>query len=87
MALASTPSPEAHLDFEWIFTLSGTLAGATLLALAVWQDGRPKRDTGRTRWISWRLVMLLAAAIVLLGLVHAANKLGFHTGRNGVGPN
>ena len=87
MALASMPLSEAHLDLEWIFTLGGALLGGGLLALAVWQDGRPKRDTIQTRWVSWRLVMFFAAAIVLLALVHAANKLGFRTGRNGFGPN
>ena len=87
MALAATPSSETDLDLEWILTLSGAVLGAGLLGLAVWQDARPKRDTIKTRWISWRFVMFLAAAVVLLALVHAANKLGFHTGRNGVGPN
>ncbi|MEP7211148.1 MAG: hypothetical protein ABI740_09955 [Alphaproteobacteria bacterium] len=87
MALASTPAPEAHLDFEWIITCVGVALGAGLLGLSIWQDARPKRETIKARWISWRFMMLLAAAILLLALVHVANKLGFHTGRNGPGLN
>jgi hypothetical protein len=73
------------LDIEWIITLCGVGLGAGLLGLSIWQDARPKRDTIRTRWISWRFVMFIAAAVLLLALVHIANKLGFHTGRNGPG--
>jgi hypothetical protein len=75
------------LDLEWIVTASGAALAAALLGLSIWQDARPKRDTIKARWISWKFMMLLAAAILLLALVHVANKLGFHTGRNGPGLN
>lgn len=53
-----------------------------MLGAALWQDSRPRQDLARARWISWRFVMLLAGAILLLAAVHAANKLGVHTGGN-----
>jgi hypothetical protein len=70
------------LDIEWIVTICGAVLAAGLLGLSIWQDNRPKRDTIRARWISWKFMMLLAAAFLLLALVHVVNKLGFHTGRN-----
>jgi hypothetical protein len=70
------------LDLEWIVTICGAALAASLLGLSIWQDARPKRDTIRARWISWKFMMMLAAVFLLLALVHVANKLGFHTGRN-----
>lgn len=70
------------MDLEWIVTICGAVLAAGLLGLSIWQDSRPKRDTIRARWVSWKFMMLLAAAFLLLALVHVVNKLGFHTGRN-----
>lgn len=75
------------MDLEWIVTFCGIALGVGLLGLSIWQDARPKRDTINARWISWKFMMMLAAVVLLLALVHVVNKLGFHTGRNGPGLN
>lgn len=69
------------MDIEWIVTFFGLASGVGLLGLSIWQDARPRRDTIRARWISWKFMMMLAAVILLLALVHVANRLGLHTGR------
>jgi len=73
------------LDLDWILTIGGVLTAAGLLAVSLWQHARPRADTLRTRWIPWRFMMFLAAALLLIAIVHTVNKLGLHTGRNSIG--
>jgi hypothetical protein len=62
-------------------TLVIAAAAAMLAALFGWLGAR-KPDPGRApRLVPWRMLMVLAATAVLLMIVHAANLLGFKTGR------
>lgn len=65
---------------DWPLTLALIAAGAVLLGVSVWQDSRPKKDSLRPRFRSWKFLMLLGGAIIGYGLVHVVNLLGFHTG-------
>ena len=62
-----------------------TLAiAAALLALAVfagWRGARPSNPAKGPRMITWRMIMLLAAACSMPMLVHLLNLLGMKTGR------
>ena len=62
-------------------TLGSALAGAALAALFGWLGARPPNLQRGPRMAPYRFLMLLAAAWVLLMLVHAANLLGIRTGR------
>lgn len=66
--------------------MTGTLAvgGLAFLAtlLAVWRSSRPRKDSHKPSWISWRLVTIITGAVVLLAVVHAVNLAGLHTGGN-----
>ena len=62
-------------------TLAAALAGALLAALFGWLGARPPDLRRGPRMAPYRFLMLLAAAWVLLTLVHAANLLGVTTGR------
>lgn len=66
------------MDFN--LTLIIMAAAAGVFALAFWQDHRPKRDTGRVRWIPWRFMLLVCGAVILFGLVNLLNLAGFKTG-------
>jgi hypothetical protein len=70
---------------EWTITLSviGVSLGAALLA--AWQSGRPRKDSLQTKWIPWRFVVLVAGAVLVLGVVHAINLMGVHTGGGMIG--
>jgi hypothetical protein len=69
------------MDWTSTFILLG--CAAALLAFSVWQSMRPRKDTLRARWISWRFMILVAGAAVFLCLVHMANLLGINTGQQG----
>lgn len=66
-------------------TLPVTLAAAAaLLVLAVvcgWAGARPPNPHKGPRLLPYRLIMVTAAAIMMLMLVHAVNLLGVTTGR------
>ena len=68
-----------------MWTLPVTLmTGAALAGLAAvfgWLGARPPDLHRGPRMAPYRFLMLLAAAWVLLTLVHAANLLGVTTGR------
>jgi len=60
------------------------LGGAAIvLAAAYWRDHRPRTDTVKIRWVPWRFIMLLAAAVILFCLVHLVNLGGLTTGQAG----
>jgi type II secretory pathway component PulL len=60
------------------------LAGLTTL-FAAWKSGRPRKDTHRTSWISWRIVTIFAGAILVLAVVHGVNLMGIQTGQSQAG--
>jgi len=66
---------------DWGVTLGVILGAAGLSVFAGWRGARPSDLVRGPRLIPWRLVMVLAAAVAMLGLVHAANLLGIETGR------
>lgn len=58
------------------------LAGAlALAAFAGWRGARKPDLRKGPRMIPWRLIMLTAAAMAMLLLVHVVNLLGVTTGR------
>ncbi|MDP3738657.1 MAG: hypothetical protein Q8R02_14775 [Hyphomonadaceae bacterium] len=65
---------------EWIVTSVVIGAGVLLTGFAAWKSGQPKKDSLRARWISWPLVTLVAGAVLIMGVVHAMNLAGLHTG-------
>ena len=62
-------------------TLGSALAGVLLAALFGWLGARAPDLRRGPRMLPYRFLMLLAAAWVLLMLVHVANLLGVRTGR------
>jgi len=66
---------------DWAATLGVTLGFVALAVFAGWRGQRPPNLVKGPRMVPWRLVMVLAASVVLLCLVHIANLLGFETGR------
>ncbi|MDZ4762846.1 MAG: hypothetical protein SGJ21_17445 [Alphaproteobacteria bacterium] len=73
------------MSLDWTLTLGGLVLGGALLALAIRMSGHPRKDSIRERWISWRFVILLAGAVLLVDLVHLVNLMGLETGKAGVG--
>lgn len=65
---------------EWNITLSVVAISAILTAFAAWKSGRPRKDSPNAKWIPWRFVVLASGAVLLLGVVHAINLMGVHTG-------
>ena len=58
------------------------LAGFVAFGLfAGWRGARPPNPHRGPRLMPWRFLMLLAAALALLMLVHVVNLLGVTTGR------
>lgn len=66
---------------DWTITLGVILGGATVSTFAGWRGSKPSDPSRGVRLVPWRFVMILAAAVVLIALVHAANLLGIETGR------
>lgn len=65
---------------EWNVTLSVIGISFVTTLLAVWQSGRPRKDSHRTKWMPWRFVVLAGGALLLLSVVHAVNLMGIETG-------
>jgi drug/metabolite transporter (DMT)-like permease len=65
---------------DWTLTFIVLGAAIALLALSFWQTSRPPKDTPRARWISWRFMILVAGALILLTIVHMVNLMGYTTG-------
>jgi len=66
---------------DWGVTLSAIIGGGALVAFAGWRGARAPDLARGPRLAPWRLIMVLAAGLVLFALVHALNLLGFETGR------
>jgi hypothetical protein len=45
-----------------------------------WLGARPRGDLTRPRLVPWQFLMLLAAAVSMMMLVHALNLIGVKTG-------
>jgi len=58
-------------------------AAAVVLAVAFWRDHQPRKDSLKIRWVPWRFIMLLMAAVILFCLVHLVNLGGLTTGQPG----
>jgi hypothetical protein len=70
---------------EWIITITAIIIAAALTAYSSWKSGRPRKDSVRGSWVSWSLVTVLAGAALFMGIVHAVNLAGLHTGRDQIG--
>ena len=70
---------------EWTITLAAIGLGLALTMFASWKSGRPRKDSLRAAWISWPLVTVLAGTAAVMGVVHAVNLVGIHTGRDQIG--
>jgi hypothetical protein len=68
------------MSTDWIATLSALAGFCGLLVFSAWKAGRPRPDSLRARWISWRFLVLLSGTCAFLVLVHAVNLLGVRTG-------
>lgn len=66
---------------SWTLTLGSAALGAALVVLFGWRGARPPDLRRGPRLVPYRFLMLLAAAWVLLMLVHLANLAGVETGR------
>ena len=64
-------------------TLTATLAVlvAALAAFAGWRGARPPNLVKGPRLAPWRAIMVTAAAVLLVLVVHLVNLLGVTTGR------
>ena len=62
-------------------TLVSAAVGLGLTVLFGWRGSRPPDPQRGPRMVPWRFLMLLAAAWVLLMVVHLANLMGVETGR------
>ena len=67
--------------FSFPVTLASALVGLALVVLCGWRGARPPDLVRGPRLVPWRFLMVLAAAWVLLMLVHLANLAGVQTGR------
>jgi hypothetical protein len=70
---------------EWIITLViiGVALAGTLFS--AWKSGRPVKDSVRTRWVSWPLLIVVCATVLVFAVIHAMNLMGMHTGQNTTG--
>lgn len=66
---------------DLVATLMLLALGAGVFAFAAWRHGRPPEPFSNPRWISWIVVLLVAATWCLVMLVHLVNLLGVETGR------
>ena len=51
------------------------------MVFAGWKSGRPRKDTHKTQWISWPLMTVLSAAVLVFAVIHGMNLIGMHTGQ------
>lgn len=64
---------------DWSLTLGALAACAGLFVFANHRAGKPAEPL-RPRLVHWRLVVVVAAFLFILGLVHLANLFGVETG-------
>ena len=63
----------------WI-TIAALILGAAVVGLMAWLEHRPRHDLN-PRLIPTTLFLFVAAAVMVLALVHLMNLLGVQTGR------
>ncbi|HVY34306.1 MAG TPA: hypothetical protein VG960_07770 [Caulobacteraceae bacterium] len=67
------------MDLTLTLAVAGGLLG--LAIFAGWRGARPPNPHRGPRLVPWRFIMVMAAAFLLVVLVHLVNLLGFTTGR------
>jgi hypothetical protein len=77
-SFVSVPTPGAP---GVALTLALAAVGLAVVALAAWRHGRPPEPARGPRMIPWILILLLAATLTLVMIVHLVNLFGIHTGR------
>lgn len=65
---------------EWPITLAVMAVFGGVTAFAGWKSGRPQKDSLNPRFISWPVVAILAAVVVVFAGIHVLNLMGMHTG-------
>jgi hypothetical protein len=68
-----------HMDLP--LTASVLAATLALAVFAGWRGARPPNPHKGPRLMPWRFIMLMAAALALMLLVHLVNLMGVTTGR------
>lgn len=66
---------------ELAITIILAAASAGLAVFSGWRGARPPDFAKGPRLIPWRPLMMAAALVTILALVHAANMVGIETGR------
>lgn len=66
---------------DLITTLAVGLGLLALAAFAGWRGARAPDLNRGPRMMPWRAIMVTAAALLLVVIVHLVNLLGVHTGR------
>lgn len=66
---------------DWGVTLGVIFAAVAVAVFAGWRGARAPDLMRGPRLTPWRLIMLLAAAAAMLGVVHVVNLLGVETGQ------
>ena len=66
------------MAMEWTITVAALGLGALGTAFCAWKSGRPRKDSLKPRWISWRLMTLFSGAVTLVALAHTASMLGLN---------
>lgn len=69
------------MTLDWILTGAIVALSLGMTVFAGWKSGRPHKDTHRTQWISWPLVTVLSAAVLVFAAIHGLNLVGLHTGQ------
>lgn len=69
------------MDLDLIITCVVIVLALGMTVFAGWKSGRPHKDTHKTQWISWPLVCVLSAAVLVFAVIHGMNLFGMHTGQ------
>ncbi len=81
MTLAGDESLLHLAVMSLMMTLLAAALMAALAAFAGWRGAQPPDLIRGVRMVPWRAVMVAAAVMTLLLLVHVVNLLGFTTGQ------
>lgn len=65
---------------EWSITLAVMAVFGGITAFAGWKAGKPRKDSLNPRFISWPVIAVLAAVVLVFAAIHALNLMGMHTG-------
>lgn len=67
------------MSLHLILTLAGIVVSAGIAGFCSWRASLP-RDDLKPKMLPWRFLMILAAFVTMLMLVHLINVLGYETG-------